>query len=94
MKYGFTKVAAAIPTVTVADCAANTREILELMQAAHKKGAALTVFPELSITGYTCGDLFLQEHLLDRAEEALAEILQASASLSPAYVVEIGRAHV
>ena len=47
MKYGFTKVAAAIPTVTVADCAANTREILDLMAAAHRKGAALTVFPKL-----------------------------------------------
>ncbi|MBQ2650311.1 MAG: NAD(+) synthase, partial [Clostridia bacterium] len=87
MKYGFTKVAAAIPTVTVADCAANTAEILDLMTKAHHKGAALVVFPELTITGYTCGDLFLQEHLLDRAEEALAEILEASKTLSPAYVV-------
>ena len=87
MKYGFTKVAAAIPTVTVADCAANTAEILDLMTKAHHKGAALVVFPELTITGYTCGDLFLQEHLLDRAEEALAEILEVSKTLSPAYVV-------
>ena len=93
MKYGFTKVAAAIPTVTVADCAANTREILDLMAAAHRKGAALTVFPELTITGYTCGDLFLQDHLLDSAEAALAEILAASEGLSPAFVVGLPLRH-
>ena len=57
MKYGFTKVAAAIPTVTVADCAANTREILDLMAAAHRKGAALTVFPELNTSEHPPGQL-------------------------------------
>ena len=87
MKYGYTTVAAAVPTVTVADCAANADRIIDLLTLAHKKNASLVVFPELSITGYTCGDLFLQEHLLDQAEHALSRILEASRACMPVAVV-------
>lgn len=71
MKQGFIKVAAATPRVTVADCRANGAEILRLVHEMEKEKAKLMVFPELSITGYTCGDLFLQRSLLDSAWETL-----------------------
>mgnify|MGYP003373104514 CR=1 FL=1 len=71
MKQGFIKAAAATPRVTVADCRANGAEILRLIHEMEKEKAKLMVFPELSITGYTCGDLFLQRSLLDSAWETL-----------------------
>ena len=71
MKDGFVKVAAATPYVTVADCKANTEEILRLVREMDKEKAKLMVFPELCITGYTCQDLFLQRRLLDSAQESL-----------------------
>ena len=52
MKYGYTTVAAAVPTVTVADCAANADRIIELLTQAHQKNASLVVFPELSAQQY------------------------------------------
>lgn len=63
MVHGFLRVAAATPDCTVGDCGANTAGILALIGEAAAKGAALVVFPELAITGYTCGDLFSQELL-------------------------------
>ena len=67
MKDGFIRVAAATPRIRVADCAYNTARVEELIGEAAEKGAALCVFPELVITGYTCGDLFLQDALLRAA---------------------------
>ena len=64
MKDGFIKVAAATPSIRVADCKYNGEQMASMMRDASAKGTALLVFPELSITGYTCGDLFLQEPLL------------------------------
>jgi len=64
MRQGFIKVAALTPKVTVADTQANRKEICRLMDEAEAKGAKILVFPELCITGYTCGDLFLQNLLL------------------------------
>ena len=61
MFHGFLRVAAAVPECTVADSGANTAEIVRLIFEAAERGAELVVFPELSITGYTCGDLFSQE---------------------------------
>lgn len=81
MKYGFVKVAAATPAIRVADPEYNAGQILPLMQAAAAKDAALVVFPELCLTGYTCGDLFLQSLLLDGAEKALAHLLEESRTL-------------
>ena len=78
MKDGYFKVAAAVPQVTVADPAANAQELIRLIRKAQDEGAQLVAFPELSITGYTCGDLFLQDRLLDEAEDALAKIAEAT----------------
>lgn len=78
MEQGFIKAAAATPRVTVADCRANGREILRLIHEMEKEHAKLMVFPELCITGYTCGDLFLQRRLLDSAWETLLTIAEAT----------------
>ena len=67
MDYGFVRVAAAIPPVSVADCRANVEGIIGLMNEAAARGVQLVVFPELSITAYTCGDLFGHRLLLDEA---------------------------
>lgn len=74
-RYGFIKVAAATPMVHIADCRHNIEATAELLRRADGEGVSITVFPELSITGYTCGDLFQQSRLLDAAEEALSELL-------------------
>ena len=63
MNYGFIKVAAAIPQVKVADCSYNAEQIINLIHTAEEKGVNISVFPELCITGYTCGDLFAQQQL-------------------------------
>ena len=65
MRDGFIKIAAATPDLHAADCAYNTSEIVKLAKEAAAKGAKLITFPELCLTGYTCGDLFLQETLLE-----------------------------
>ncbi|MBE6287842.1 MAG: NAD(+) synthase [Mediterranea massiliensis] len=75
MNYGFVKVAAAIPHVKVADCKFNVQEIEKLMYMAEKEGVQIAVFPEFSVTGYTCGDLFGQQQLLAMAEKELNELL-------------------
>lgn len=78
MNYGFIKVAAATPRIKVADCAGNAAAIVALIGEAAEKGVKLLVFPELCVTGATCGDLFLQAPLLDAAEKALATIREAT----------------
>ena len=88
MKDGFIRVAAATPRIRVADCAYNTARVEELIGEAAEKGAALCVFPELVITGYTCGDLFLQDALLRAAEDGLTRILASSARY--AMVIAVG----
>ena len=74
MRQGFIKVAALTPKVTVADTQANREEICRLMDEAEAKGAKILVFPELCITGYTCGDLFYQQVLLREAKKELLAI--------------------
>ncbi|MCQ2410708.1 MAG: NAD(+) synthase [Elusimicrobiaceae bacterium] len=74
-KYGFIKVAAAIPPVTVADPAQNVRVMERLLRGAVKACAQVVVFPELGLTGYTCGDLFLKPLLIQQAEKALSDLL-------------------
>ena len=78
MKYGFIKVASAVPTVHVADCIQNTKEIELLIDKAERQGVEIIVFPELCITGYTCQDLFRQQLLLDTAETCLMHIMEFS----------------
>ena len=75
MKYGFVKVAAAIPNVKVADCKFNAQQIDTQIAIADGKGVQIIVFPELCITGYSCADLFGQTLLLEEAEIALMQIM-------------------
>lgn len=86
-KYGFFKVAAAVPGVEPADCAYNAGQAIALIRRAAEQGVEAVVFPELSLTGYTCGDLFLQPMLLAAAEKALADVTEATADLDIAAVV-------
>lgn len=81
-KYGFVRVAAASPALKVADCDYNTNEIIKLINKAEQDGVSAIVFPELSITAYTCGDLFLQSLLLDEALKSLERICEATQDLS------------
>lgn len=76
MNYGYVKVAAAIPSVKVADCMYNAAEIEKLIVEANDKGVEIITFPELALTAYTCGDLFAQQLLLDEAEQGLLQIMQ------------------
>ncbi|MCC8029012.1 MAG: NAD(+) synthase [Lachnospiraceae bacterium] len=78
MNHGFIRVAALTPKVRVADPTYNKERICELISAAEEEGAQVMVFPELCITGYTCGDLFYQELLLSEAKEALFDIASCS----------------
>lgn len=80
--YGFARVAAASPELRVADCAFNTARIKEAIQDAASRQAEYLVLPELCVTGYTCGDLFMQRTLLDGARAALSDIAAATAGLS------------
>lgn len=75
MNCGFVKVAAASPKVQVADCFHNIQQIETLMREAAGKGVQLIAFPELSVTGYTCMDLFMQHTLLHSAEQALLQLV-------------------
>lgn len=81
MEQGFIRVGAATPLISVADPAHNRNQIEELCREAAARQVKVLVFPELCLTGYTCGDLFLQDTLLRGAEEGLSTILQATKSL-------------
>ncbi len=82
MKYGFYRIACASTEITVADTATCTRQILTLAEDAYNSGADLVVFPELSVTSYTCGDLFHNRTLLNGARTALSTIADASRAYS------------
>lgn len=75
MNYGYVKVAASVPRVRVADCKFNAGQIEKEIIIADGKGVQIIAFPELCITGYTCGDLFAQQLLLEEAEMGLMQIL-------------------
>ena len=75
MKYGYATVAAAIPSVKVADTDYNVAEMSKMIADAEERGVEIIVFPELSVTGYTCQDLFRSDILLRRAEESLISLL-------------------
>src|SRR6516162_327472 len=75
--HGFLRVAAAVPTLRVADCAFNAERILALMARAESEQVAVLVFPELCLTGYTCADLFHQPVLQKGAVAALAHVARA-----------------
>lgn len=82
MKYGFVKVAAAVPRVKVADCNYNTEQIENLIAQAEGQGVEVICFPELSVTSYTCQDLFHQQLLLEEAETSLLKLVEFCRSLN------------
>ena len=81
MRDGFIKVAAGTPKIKVADCVHNAQAIISLMEEAADQGVKVLCLPELSLTGYTCGDLFLQSSLTRGAEEGLGLILEQTKRL-------------
>ena len=81
MRDGLIKVAAGTPHIRVADCRYNAEQIFTMMREADKQGVKVLCLPELCLTGYTCGDLFLQDTLLCGAEEGLQTILEATRNL-------------
>ena len=87
MKYGFVKVAAAVPAVRVADVAYNVQEIEKLIALADGQGVELLCFPELSLTGYTCQDLFQEQLLIMKSEEGLLRLLDFTRQLDIVCVV-------
>src|ERR1035437_4562341 len=85
--FGFVRVAAAVPPLEVANLDFNLQQILAFARRADDQGAQVVVFPELSLTSYTAGDLFHQHLLLDRAAEALLHLAQESAGIRPLLIV-------
>ncbi len=87
MKHGYVKVAAGVPFVKVADCFYNIDRMEAMLRQAADRQVELLTFPELGVTGYTCGDLFLQPYLLEEAEEAVSRLAERTADLSLLYIV-------
>ncbi|ERJ78276.1 NAD(+) synthase [Prevotella melaninogenica] len=87
MKHGLIKVASAIPALKVADTKFNLIETEKQIVSAEGQGVEIIVFPELSITGYTCQDLFQQQLLLDDAEQAVLELLDFTRQLDITVIV-------
>ena len=83
----FVRVASAVINTTVADTTKNTEEHIKMMEKSSKENVDITVFPELSITGYTCQDLFFQKELLDKTYSSLIEIKKKSEKLKGIFVV-------
>lgn len=79
--YGFVRVATVTPDIQVGDCEYNREQILTVMQKAHSQGAAVIVCPELCLTGYTCGELFLQTSLLEQAWTSLLVLIEMTKEL-------------
>ncbi len=78
MRYGFVKVCSATVKIKVADVQFNTQRIIEAIEKSYENGSSITVFPELCISGYTCGDLFNQRLLLDAVDKSILHIAKAT----------------
>src|ERR1700729_2604562 len=85
--HGFVRVAAAVPHVRVGDPRFNAERTVALAARADERGAAVVIFPELGLTGYSGEDLFHQSALLDAGEHAVAHIAEASRDLRPVILV-------
>ena len=85
--YGLLRVATAIPTVKVADVEYNLKQHIQLIREAHDEGVQVLAFPELSLTGYTCADLFHHESLLNAAREGLKHLAEATRGIDMAVIV-------
>lgn len=81
--------ASAVPTVSVADCFSNLENMKQQIAVAEDKGVEIMVFPELSITGYSCQDLFMQQHLVDCAEECLSRLLDFTRALDVILIIGV-----
>jgi NAD+ synthase (glutamine-hydrolysing) len=93
MNHGFLKAATAIPEVKVADCEFNSDRIRKIIESANARGVEIICFPELAITSYTCGDLFFQELLLERAKTALVELVEDTSDLDIICIVGLPLMH-
>lgn len=89
MKDGFFRIAAATPVIRIADCQHNSTAIIELMRQAEQQKVGVVVFPELCITGYTCGDLFRDSTLIEGAQEALTRILKETRDMKTIAVIGV-----
>lgn len=87
MNYGFVKVASAIPQVLPADIEFNRGAIVRAAQSASQNGAEIILFPELCLTGYTCGDMFLNGLLLKKAEEELFKTAELTKELNSVIII-------
>lgn len=87
MNNGYLKVCSATPTVKVANPIYNTEQILDMIEECHKEGNKVIVFPEFCITGYTCGDLFLQDVLLEEAMRQVGVLAEKTKSYDMVIVV-------
>ena len=85
--FGFIKLAAAVPQVTVANCTLNTQHIISLLQKADEQRVGVVCFPELSITGATCNDLFFQRPLIEAVNRELHNIVEATSTLTTFAIV-------
>ncbi len=93
MNYGFVKTASAIPSVKVADCKYNVEQMLPIIDEAARNDVEILTFPELSITSYSCADLFQQQLLLNEAEKALDTLLKATADIETIIITGIPVPH-
>jgi len=87
MEYGLSRLASAIPRLALADCEKNLDTIVRLIERAEEVHADILVLPELSLSGFSCADLFLQTTLLERAEHALRELIAHTRKLRPLVAV-------
>ena len=94
MKDGFVKIACGTPALRVADCDYNADRIIDMIKEAYSKGVKIVCFPELSLTGYTCGDLFFQSALLNSAEENLLRIVRETAQTEIVSIVGLPFAYM
>ncbi len=89
MEHGFIRVAAAVPEIKVADSVYNSENIIKLIKKAASDNVQIIVFPELSVTGYSCGDLFLQKTLLDSSVSMLEHIVNKTKTLDIVSIVGV-----
>ena len=86
-KFGYVRVAASVPEIKVANVEFNVKEIVNEIKKLAKEGVQVVTFPELSITGYTCGDLFNQDFLVEKSIEGLETIVKDTAKLDIVSIV-------
>ena len=85
--YGYFRVAAAVPEIKVGNVLFNTKEIIKLVKQASNEGAKIILFPELSLTGYTCGDLFFQDTLMEQVNASLLNLLNEISTLDITIII-------